>query len=59
MSLSVVGTSLPQYQVPNSPQAAIDDAVAKSTAVKQNDDATNKYAPAPIQKSTHVLDVKA
>ena len=58
MTISSVGASTPQYQVPMSPQAKIDDERTESVAVKMREDATGKDAAAPAKNKTSAVDMK-
>ncbi len=59
MSLSVVGTSTPQYQVPLTSQAKTDDERTESNAVKQTEASTGKDSAVLVKKSSHAVDTKA
>jgi hypothetical protein len=45
MSVSSVSSALPQYQVPASPKAQLDDERTESVALKQREAVTGKDAP--------------
>ena len=57
MSISAVGASTPQYQVPVTPQAKTDDERTESVAVKNKEAATGKDSATRVQTKASV-DVK-
>ena len=59
MSVSSIGGSIPQYQVPTTPQAKTDDERTESAAVKLQEAATGKDAAVPVQSKKSEVDVKA
>ena len=59
MSISSVGATMPQYQVPKSPQAKIDDERTESVAAKMREDATGKDVAVPVKNKTSQVDMKA
>jgi hypothetical protein len=58
MSVSSVGSTQPQYQVPTTPQAKVDDERTESQAARNREAETGKDAAVPV-KSQNVIDVKA
>ncbi|HUO98571.1 MAG TPA: hypothetical protein VMU01_07870 [Rhizomicrobium sp.] len=59
MSVSSIGGSIPQYKVPITPQAKLDDERTESVATKQKEEATGKEAAAPVKSSAVAVDIKA
>jgi hypothetical protein len=58
MSVSAVGGSAPQYQVPTTPQAKATDERTESQNVRNQETETGKDAAAPV-KSSQQVNVKA
>ena len=57
MSISAAGSAVPQYQVPMTPQAKVQDEQTESVAVRNKEAETVKDAAVPV--STNKVDVKA
>ena len=49
MSVSAVSSGLPQYQVPATPKAKLDDERTESVAVRQREAVTGKDAAVPTK----------
>ena len=58
MSISPVGSSLPQYQVPTTPQAKANDERTESQAARNQEAETGKEKAVAVQ-SSNTVDVKA
>ena len=58
MSVAAVSGSMPTYQVPVSAQAKSDDERTESLTTKAKEADTGKEAPARVQSSKALVDVK-
>jgi hypothetical protein len=58
MSISSVGSSMPQYQVPTTPQAKANDERTESQAVRNQEAETGKDKAVAVP-SANTVDVKA
>ena len=58
MSVSSIAASVPQYQVPTTPQAKTDDERTESIAVKNREAATGKESAVPVQNKAAAVDMK-
>ncbi len=54
MSVSSVSSAVPQYQVPATPKAKLDDERTESAALKQREAATGKDAAVPTKGRVNV-----
>jgi hypothetical protein len=57
MTISAVSSSVPQYQVPQTPTAKTNDEQTESMAVKAKEAQTGKDSAIPVKKSA--VDIKA
>lgn len=58
MSISSINSSVPQYQVPTTPQAKADDERTESQSVRNQESETGKDVAVTV-KSSNIVDVKA